>query len=283
MPKLLATDLDGTLFYPKKRIRLVSNRTKKMIQKFIDDGNHFVVVSGRNIGPCTRIFKRLDRDGIAIGCNGSFITQNGKIIHKQTFTPDVLNRVIEYVESHFPIKGLYVMADNDEFVQREKFSSLFYRIVNTLWYIYQGALKNPYHVSKDRFYELIDQGKVYKLMVMFGVSKKAKKRSAEANKELFREFGHEIEASWSNEFIEISPYGCSKSNGLKFIENYLKINHSDIYVVGDSGNDISMFKEYQEQSFCMSHAPLSVSKYAKHTIKRFENIETYLYQDIERK
>ena len=111
----------------------------------------------------------------------------------------------------------------------------------------------------------------------------AKKRSAEANKELFREFGHEIEASWSNEFIEISPYGCSKSNGLKFIENYLKINHSDIYVVGDSGNDISMFKEYQEQSFCMSHAPLSVSKYAKHTIKRFENIETYLYQDIERK
>ena len=67
------------------------------------------------------------------------------------------------------------------------------------------------------------------------------------------------------------------------MENYLKINHDDIFVVGDSGNDISMFKEYQENSFCMSHAPLSVSKYAKHIVKRFENIDDYLNEDKERK
>lgn len=283
MTKLLATDLDGTLFYPKKRIRLVSNRTKKMIQKFIDDGNQFVVVSGRNLGPCHRIFNRLQRDGIAIGCNGSFITQNNKIIHKKTFEPQILHKVIEYVESHFPIKGMYIMADTDEFVQRNKFKSLGYRIMNKLWYWYQGALKNPYKICEKRFMELIDEGHAFKLMIMFGISKKAIKRSAEANKELYREFGNEIEASWSNEFIEISPYGCSKSNGLKFIENYLKINHDNVYVVGDSGNDISMFKEYQEHSFCMSHAPLSVSKYAKHIIKNFEDIEKYLFEDIERK
>lgn len=283
MAKLLATDLDGTLFYPKKRIRLISNRTRNFIREFIDSGNYFAVVSGRNTGPCHRIFKRLDRQGIAIGCNGSFISQNGQLIKKTTFEPDVLHRVIDYVREHFQIRGLYVMSDNDEFVQEAKFKSLFYRFVNVLWYFYQGALRNPYKVSKEKFDEIINTGHAYKLMIMFGVSKKSKQRSLQANKELFKVFGNEIEASWSNEFIEISPYGCSKSNGLKFLENYLKINHNDVFVIGDSGNDISMFKEYQDNSFCMYHAPLSVSKYAKYTIKRFEKVKDYLQVDKERK
>ena len=283
MAKLFATDLDGTLFYPKRRIRLISNKVKKMIQDFIDAGNHFAVVSGRNIGPCNRVFKRLERQGIAVGCNGSFITQNGQIVVKKTFEPDVLHRIIKYCEEHFETRGFYVMSENDEFVQRNRFKSIIYRFMNRLWYFYQGALRNPCRINEKKFNEIIDGGHAFKLMIMFGISKKSKQRSLEANKELFREFGNECEASWSNEFIEISPYGCSKSNGLKFLENYLKIQHSDVFVVGDSGNDISMFKEYQDNSFCMSHAPLSVSKYAKHIVKHFEDIKDYLYEDKERK
>lgn len=283
MKKLIATDLDGTLFYPKKRIRLISNKTRKFIRGFIDEGNHFVVVSGRNIGPCSRVFTKLERQGTAIGCNGAFIIHEGQLIYSKTFEPDILRRVIKYCEENFETKGFYVMADTDEFVQRNRFKSLIYRFMNSLWYFYQGALRNPFTINEKRFNEIVDTGHAYKLMIMFGISKKSKKRSQEANKELFKQFGNEIEASWSNEFIEISPYGCSKSNGLKFMENYLKINHDDVFVVGDSGNDISMFKEYQEHSFCMSHALLSVSKYAKHIVKRFENINDYLNEDKERK
>ena len=283
MAKLLATDLDGTLFYPKKRIKLISNRTRKMIRDFIDEGNPFVVVSGRNIGPCTRVFKRLEREGYAVGCNGSFIYEKGNIIFKKTFEPTILHKVIKYIEDHFDTRGFYVMSEDNEFVQREKFKSPIYRFMNSLWYFYQGALRNPYEICREKFEKIINEGRAFKLMIMFGISKKSKQRCSEANKELYKEFGNEIEASWSNEFIEISPYGCSKSNGLKFLENYLKIQHDDIFVIGDSGNDISMFKEYQEHSFCMSHAPLSVSKYASHTIKRFENVKDYLYEDKERK
>lgn len=283
MPKLLATDLDGTLFYPKKRIRLISNKTRDFIRQFIDDGNYFAVVSGRNIGPATRVFKKLEREGFAIGCNGSFIIHGDTMIKQTTFEPETLNKVIKFVEENFKIRGMYVMSKDNEFVQRNKFKSLIYRIFNSLWYFYQGALRNPYKVSKEKFEQIINEGRAFKLMIMFGISKKSKLRSLEANKILFKTFGNEIEASWANEFIEISPYGCSKSNGLKFLENYLKINHDDVFVVGDSGNDISMFKEYQEHSYCMSHAPLSVSKYAAHTIEKFGNIKDYLYEDKERK
>ena len=283
MAKLLASDLDGTLFYPKKRVKLISNRVKKLVQSFIDDGNYFVAVSGRNKGPCTRVLKILDRKGYAIGCNGSYVLEGDKVLFQKTFEPSTVHKVIKYCEAHYPIKGFYVMSSDNEFVQRNKFRSLFYRIVNHLWYFFEGALRNPYEINREKFNKIIDEGRAYKLMIMFGVSKKSKLRSREANKELFKLFGDEIEASWSNEFLEISPYGCNKSNGLKFLENYLKINHDDIFVIGDSGNDISMFKEYQNNSFCMKHAPLSVSKYAKHTLKKFEDIETYLNEDKERK
>lgn len=283
MAKLLATDLDGTLFYPKRRIRMISNKTVKMLQKFIDKGNYLTVVSGRNYGSCNDVYKKLNRKGYAIGCNGSVISEAGKVIKKSTFEPKILNDVIEFITSNYHVRGMYVMSDNDELILRERFSNLVYRVVQKLWYFYQGALRSPYKTNKKRFDEIVNTGHALKIMFLFGVSKKSIKRSQEANKEIYKRFGDQIETSWSNEFIEISPSGCSKSNGLKFLADYLKINYDDVFVVGDSGNDISMFKEYQENSFCMSHASLSVSKYAKHTIKKFEEIEQYLYEEKERK
>ena len=53
---------------------------------------------------------------------------------------------------------------------------------------------------------------------------------------------------------------------------------SEIYVVGDSGNDISLFKAYPKNSFCMGHAPDAVKKYAKYTIEKFEDLSRYIFE-----
>ena len=53
-------------------------------------------------------------------------------------------------------------------------------------------------------------------------------------------------------------------------------------VVGDSGNDISMFEAYQKNSFCMEHSPDAVKKHAAHVVKRFYDLEKYLYPSEER-
>ena len=76
--------------------------------------------------------------------------------------------------------------------------------------------------------------------------------------------------------IEFTPTNCSKAEGLKYYANYHKINAEDIFVVGDSGNDISMFTEFHENSFCMAQAPLSVSKYAKNQIRNFWELEKFI-------
>ena len=47
-------------------------------------------------------------------------------------------------------------------------------------------------------------------------------------------------------------------------------------MVGDSGNDIPMFKEFPENSFCMSRAPETIQKYAKYTIDKYEDLSRYL-------
>ena len=55
--------------------------------------------------------------------------------------------------------------------------------------------------------------------------------------------------------------------------HYLEINKDDVYVVGDSGNDITMFNKFHEHSYCMKRGHPSARKYAKHIITRVYKLE----------
>ena len=88
-----------------------------------------------------------------------------------------------------------------------------------------------------------------------------------------REEFSDVECSWTSIINEITPQNCNKAYGLKFYCDYLKINHEDVYVVGDSGNDISMFNLFHENSYCMAKAYPSVKKYAAHTISRVHKLD----------
>lgn len=276
MNKLIATDLDGTLFYPKHRIRMISKKSLNFIRDFIDKGNHFAIVSGRNASFGFKVAKKIGRPVSIVGCNGAFVYHNDKKIFSKTINPESAKEVIDYLDEVYKPKAYFVMSNENEFVLRNRFKTLFYKIGYFFWYWTQGVYREPYFVSKEKFDKIISENKAYKFMSMFGVSKKDQIRASIANKDLVNKFGNKIEPSWSNEFIEYSPEGTSKSTGLKFLANYLNIIASDIYVVGDSGNDISMFRDFSENSFSMEHAPLSVSKYANHVIKRFEDIKDYI-------
>ena len=47
MGKVIATDLDGTLFYPKRRVRMIKSKSLKFLRRHIDNGGRLVLVSGR--------------------------------------------------------------------------------------------------------------------------------------------------------------------------------------------------------------------------------------------
>lgn len=281
MAKLIATDLDGTLFYPKKRIKMISKKSLLFLRNHIDKGGKLVLVSGRNSEYLKKVVHRINRPVDLIGCNAAYIMANNEVIKSENFEAKSTRIALEEIERDLPVKAFFIMSEDNRFVLRDKFANCVYRVAYKFWNFFQGVYREPSIVSKKQFYEIIDSGKAKKIMIFFGIGKKNVLRSKEANKYLVEKYSHLFEPSWSNEFIELSPKGCSKSLGLKYYADYININHSDVYVVGDSGNDISMFKEFPENSFCMSHASLSVSKYAKHVIKSFDDLEKFI--DYERK
>ena len=273
MPKVIATDLDGTLFYPKQRIRMISNKSLKFLRDFIDAGNRVVLVSGRNLEYCKKVVAKIKRKVDIIGCNSSYIYSDEKMIKETYFNPDRISTILqELTETYHPIATL-LMAGERNLISKDSFKSRLISLGYKFWYFTQGVYREKFYFNNDKYNEVVANGRIFKIMLMFGIGKKGKEAAKEANKQIREKYAADLEASWSDEMIEISPFGCSKAEGLKYYMNYHNINAEDIFVVGDSGNDISMFNEFYENSFCMSHSPLSVLKRAKHTIEHFYDLQ----------
>ncbi|HPY37936.1 MAG TPA: HAD family hydrolase [Bacilli bacterium] len=277
MKKIIATDLDGTLFYPKRRVRMISSRNKAFIRQYIDEGGKVIIVSGRNYFFSHKVVSVIDRPVDVLSCNSAYISCDGKIIRELFLPAERMSQILEEINRDYDPHGYLIMSKNQNLVTYDRYKSKLKNLANRFYYMIQGAYREPYVNSQEVFYDELSKGQVYKLMIYFGLSKKAQKIAKEVNKEL-REKYPEIEASWIGMFIEITPRGCTKADGIKFYLDYLKRSYQDVVVVGDSGNDISMFTAF-EHSFCMEHAHKSVQKYAKHCIRHFSDLEQYVREE----
>ena len=275
MPKVLALDLDGTLFYPKKRIGMIPKKNIDFIRRFIDEGNKVVLCSGRNLPYALKVQEKLQRKIDVIGCNSSFIYCNDKIVKSSAMkAPEVGAMVNEFVDK-FGIKIWLLMSKNQSLVIAGNLSRIAQWIYTAIYFTH-GIYAEKYIISNDAFKEEIENGDIYKLMMFFGLGKKAKDKACKANKYIREHYQNIVEASWTDNFIELTAPNVSKSNGLKDYCEINGINHNDVYVIGDSGNDISMFQAFYEHSFCMNHSPDKIKKFAKYHINKVADIEELL-------
>lgn len=273
--KVLASDLDGTLFYPKRPIRLIAKKNRKVIDRFVNDGNKVVLVTGRSPNFANKVVDFLGHDVDVIGMNGAYTIVDGKVMNEH-FLDFQIEKVLYELNILFPILGQMLISRKYPLLISTppigKIIELFYRV----YYKTQGKYAEEYHFSNEEFVNEIQSKEVYKIMLFFGMSKAGVRRARKANTYLRENYGGEFESSWTGGFIEITPRNSSKAEG---IERYIvekKVAASNVYVVGDSGNDISMFNAYYENSFCLKHAHKKVKKYAKTIIRRFHHIERYL-------
>jgi Cof subfamily protein (haloacid dehalogenase superfamily) len=278
--KVIATDLDGTLFYPRKRVRMIPKKSREFIERFIKDGGKLLLVSGRNRYISGKVTRNLGHQIDVVGCNGAFITSGGAIVKETFFDKEYLKKILADINREYDPPLVLLLTKRRNLVMTQTDVSHFTNFGYFLYELSQGVYKEPFIRSDRVFYEELAFGQVYKVMIMFGLSRKKRLGAKEANK-LFRLRYPEAEFSWIGEFIEITPGGCSKSNGIAFYLDYNKIPHDNVLVVGDSGNDISMFEAFHEQSFCMDHGPEEVKKHASHVIKRFYDLASYIYPSEE--
>ena len=66
-----------------------------------------------------------------------------------------------------------------------------------------------------------------------------------------------------------------KKELIKQLLDVCNINYDEVAVVGDSGNDIPLFENF-ENSFVMAQAPEEVKQKAKVRLKSFNDLSNYI-------
>ena len=78
-------------------------------------------------------------------------------------------------------------------------------------------------------------------------------------------YSDEVVAYRNTYFIDVVPKGCSKGEGVNYVKERENIDTKDTYAIGDSYNDIPMFKE-SGHSFTFETSEDGVKKEVKYII-----------------
>lgn len=279
MPKLLAVDLDGTLFYPKGRRRLISKKNVEFLRRFIDAGNKVVLITSRQPYFIEKVKKLLQRPVDYLSSMGAVVNVNNNMTKEISIPNRALENILNEIKHEFSPIGYVLSCKNKPLIVAPMIKigkplQAFYKFCYKLAF---GIYREEISISNEEFDDQIKNGTIYSVKAFFGVSFKSKKINKEINK-VIRDKYPMIESSWMGLALEFAPRGCSKGESLLDYVEYIHFDKKDVYVIGDSGNDISMFHEFYENSFVMRHAYPSVKKYAKHRVSRVYKMEKYLFE-----
>ena len=273
MAKLLAIDLDGTLFYPKRIRHCICKKNIVFLRKWIDAGNKVVLVTSRSTQFTEKLKDEIKRPVDFINCCSSQIIANNEFIYDQWMPREELKRILARIEETVePIAFLMTSENHPCVIKYSRKVNRIFTIFYRLWWWFQFSYREPYTVDNEMFENELNNARIYKIMNFIGIRKNKAKISKEINKELREEFP-QIECSWTAQVNELTPQGCNKGNGVERYCRLLDINMDDVYVVGDSGNDITMFNKFYEHSYCMRRGHPSARKYAKHIISRVYKLD----------
>ncbi len=272
--KVIATDLDGTLFYPKKRIRMISSSNKIFLRKFIDEGGRVLLVSGRNYDYLKLVRNRLKRNVDLSGCNGSFVFVNDKFIKQSFINNKRLMNLLEDAKKRYKFSGLLLMSKEHNLVVPRQEFGLINRLGFLIYQLDQGVYKEKAIKNDEVIKHCLKSDHIYKIMFFFGPSKKKKEYCYKCMLDMMKRY-KDFAFAYNGPSIEMTNITDTKASAIKVYLDYLKINHHNVMVVGDSGNDISMFQTF-ENSFCMANASKETKKEAKHVIRRVSDLEKYL-------
>ena len=278
---VIATDLDGTLFYPRAKLKMIGSKNRKFINRFLSDGGKLVIVSSRNRYFSEKVSKNLGVPLDSICCNGALIISSNQVIKETTFDSDTALKILNDMWNLHGTTFVASMSSEHNMVLAQKDNGFLSNFMYAVYQLFQGVYREPTIKDSKIFYDDILGNKTFKFMTMTGIMPSKIEESKALNK-LLRESYPNAEFSWCNQAIEITPKGCSKGQGLEFYLDYHSIPRDNVLVVGDSGNDISMFEEFKNNSFCLEHGSPSVKKHAAHVIRRFYDLEKYIYPSVEK-
>ncbi len=276
MIKLIATDLDGTLFYPKKKFTGIPQSNRKFLRKYLSDGGKLLLISGRNPKILPKIERQLHHSIAMIGCNGGYYIDEDKKLHNPLpMDRDKLTELFAYTHKVFG-PWLWMVFDQTNVLYNNTsmvpdWVSLVFKVGNR----FRGFFAESLVGNDSDFVRKISTTDCFKLMVCFGVRKDGRIKSEQAATALRKRFDDYFDFAVSESVIEITAKGVNKGNSLIKYCSDNNIGIDEVVVCGDSGNDLYMFERFPH-TFAMDHSPEHFKSQANHIIEKVSDVAPYL-------
>ncbi|WNV75945.1 HAD family hydrolase [Geodermatophilus sp. DSM 44513] len=230
-PKLVATDLDGTLLASTGE---VSPRTRTALEACWDAGIPVVGVTGRGPRLLDSVRAALDGRGIAVLAQGGFVVdlERDEVLRTVGLPRSQATGVIERIEE---VAGELVVAVEDAADQGEVHSPL------RVQHGFDWPYPEPAHLLPRN--EVLPTGAVLKVFL----------RSATLGQDELlaraRRVVDPADAELTHAglgFIEVLPPGITKATGLAIALDRHGVEYGDVLVFGDMPNDLPMIEAVRD-------------------------------------
>lgn len=259
--KFLASDLDGTLVIANN---LRSDKDIRAIENLRQKGHKFIISTGRSYNTVKPLIEKynINYDYLLLCNGGLIINSNDEIIFDEWLSNKIAKEIISYYYN-FDNNNVLMYLDDSK-------NSIFINNPNVVKDTVKDIM-NFFKITED-ISTIINRKDNYKILSLFTVDKDLDKAEA-IRKKIINKYGEYVEACRNKHFIDVFPKDCSKGNALLQI---LKLENSkvdELYVVGDSFNDVPMFN-ITENSYTFHYAEDIVKNYAKNKVN-------YVYEVID--
>ena len=240
MKNLFVTDLDGT--FVKNSIN-VSQEDLSAYHKAKNYGD-FSVATGRSVEEIKYIAEGNDLDVThMIGFNGAVVTKQDHVLCEKIIPAGDVEKILAYLKEN---ELIFDALDG-----KERIGNFVHEKPEKIWNVKLICVDNPF--------ELLEGKNIYKINV------RPEKEKLDEHLEIIKNNFPNLEIYKSGSTrMEITAKGISKASGIDVVRK----NYDRIITLGDSGNDVDMFK-VSDISYCMSSAPKEVKEEATHVVDSF--------------
>lgn len=232
--KLIALDLDGTLVSKRNSI---SKKSFQALSRYIDLGGKVAIVTGRSINSAIMIAKKIEskigkKIDFISASNGGIIFdyKENKLISENLITSEIIEKIKILLKDCAKISVVYYTKEGTK--QNKVFISNLNPFLRWLVSIRGAKLISSQKAANLSSYKLNLISKLFFKDFNFVLEK--------IHKNLF----DEIELSKTSKMLaEITLKNIDKGYSIEKIANLSNVNLEDIIAIGDSNNDVPMFRK----------------------------------------
>ncbi|AVN64736.1 MULTISPECIES: Cof-type HAD-IIB family hydrolase [Mesoplasma] len=238
--KWLFTDFDGTLRNSKNEKNIISEKDMNFVKNLQQKGNKIIISTGR---PFEHIDKHIKEtypdflpDYYLTNAGAAIYDNQGKEIFSQYLDENLSIEIIEFVKNN-----------------RSEIFSLVYSFKGEEDFFYHDFWKEGMEITfmgmkpQNRSFDYIDGKQIICFKMSCTPSVWTKLMQTLENKNL--KFSYVSNNLKEITFNEIHHANVSKGNAIKEMAKVFNICNDDIIVAGDDNNDLSMFKEFYDNSY----------------------------------